>query len=277
MIEHAPRISLRGFSFAAIGWITAPACFLRFPCSRSSPDHDRQTPPPARDLRRRRRRRASRRGAGGASAAPAEGPRDLPCRRQGRGRHGGGGGAALSRQARPRPLAAFGGRDHAPRPRRADAADQGDRGRPSRARRGRIEGRGGEPATRRRCRCRRSVAGAFVRRRLRQLDRAGCGRILCAEAAGDARAVALGRADRRGQHRPQAFVADQGRPAGARREAGRNRDAGDLRRAARRPFRDRLGADGAGSDHAGGRPRAGRQIWPSGRRRRPPRARRPRQ
>ncbi len=36
------------------------------------------------------------------------------------------------------------------------------------------------------------------------------GRVLCAEAAGDAHAVALGRADRRGQHRAQASVADQG-------------------------------------------------------------------
>ena len=40
----------------------------------------------------------------------------------------------------------------------------------------------------------------------------------------------------------------------------RDRDAGDLGRAARRSLRDRLGPDGAGSDHAGGRPRAGREI-----------------
>ena len=60
-------------------------------------------------------------------------------------------------------------------------------------------------------------------------------------------------------------------------QARRNRDAGDLRRAARRSVRDRLGADGAGSDHAGGCPRHRREIWPSGRRRRPPRARRPRE
>ena len=66
--------------------------------------------------------------------------------------------------------------------------------------------------------CGRSAAGAAVRRRLGELDRAGRGRFVRAEAAGDARAVALGRADRRGQHRSQAFVADQGRPAGARRQ-----------------------------------------------------------
>ena len=124
---------------------------------------------------------------------------------------------------------------------------------------------------------RRSAAGAAVGRRLGELDRAGRRRIVRAEAAGDPGAVALGRADRRGQHRAQASVADQGRPAGARRPARRNRDAGDLGRAARRSVRDRLGTDGAGSDHAGGRPRHRREIWPRGRRRRPPRARRSRQ
>ena len=122
---------------------------------------------------------------------------------------------------------------------------------------------------------RRSAAGAVVRRRLGELDRAGRGRFVRAEAAGDPGAAALGRADRRDQHRPQASVADQGRPAGARRTARRDRDAGDLGRAARRSLRDRLGTDGAGSDHAGGCPRPRREIRPRGRRRRPPRARRP--
>src|SRR5215218_869369 len=60
--------------------------------------------------------------------------------------------------------------------------------------------------------------------------------------------VAFGRADRRDEYRPQASVADQGRPAGPRRAARRrNRHAGDLRRAARRPVRDRIGTDGTGS------------------------------
>ncbi len=42
---------------------------------------------------------------------------------------------------------------------------------------------------------------------------------LRAEAAGQSRAAALGRADRRDEHRPQASVADQGRPAGAARDS----------------------------------------------------------
>ena len=54
----------------------------------------------------------------------------------------------------------------------------------------------------------------------------------------------------------------------------RDRDARDLRRAARRSLRDRLRPDGAGSDHAGRRPRHRRQVQSRDRRRRPPRARR---
>ena len=42
---------------------------------------------------------------------------------------------------------------------------------------------------------------------------------LCAEAAGDPRAAAFGRADRRDQYRPKTSVADQGRPSRARRPA----------------------------------------------------------
>ena len=57
-------------------------------------------------------------------------------------------------------------------------------------------------------------------------------RVVCAEATGDPGAAALGRADRRGQHRAQAPVADQGRTARPRRPPRRDRDAGDLRRAA---------------------------------------------
>ena len=128
-------------------------------------------------------------------------------------------------RARPRAIAAVGHRDHPPRPRRADAADQGGRSRPSRSRRSRAEGRRGQPAARRGGRGRRSLAGAVVGRRLGELDRAGRRRVVCAEAAGDAGAAALGRADRRDQHGPEAFVADQGRPAGARRPARRDRDA----------------------------------------------------
>ena len=107
---------------------------------------------------------------------------------------------------------------------------------------------------------RRSPAGAAVGRRLGELDRAGRRHLVRAEATGDAGAAALGGADRRDQHRAQASVADQGRPARARREARRDRDLGDLGRSARRSFRDRLGADGAGSDDAGRRPRHRREI-----------------
>ena len=111
-------------------------------------------------------------------------------------------------------------------------------------------------------RARRSPAGAVVGRRLRQLDRAGRWRLVRAKTAGQPRAAALGRADRRGEYRPKASVADQGRPAGPRRSARRDRDAGDLGRAARRRFRDRIGTDRAGSDHAGRCARAGREIRP---------------
>ena len=66
---------------------------------------------------------------------------DLPRRRQGRRRDGGGGRAALSRHAHARSVAPDRHCHHPPRPRRADAADQGHRGRSSRARRGRAESR----------------------------------------------------------------------------------------------------------------------------------------
>ena len=68
-----------------------------------------------------------------------------------------------------------------------------------------------------------------------------------------------------------------GRLARAGQPRRRDRDARDLRRAARRSVGDRLGTDGAGSDHAGGRPRAGREIQSRGRRRRSARAGRPEQ
>src|SRR3984893_8753360 len=186
----------------------------RIPCS-----NERSTPRPARDLRRRRRRRPSRLRAFGASAPGAERPGDLPCRRQGSGRDGRGSGAALSRCPRTGPGPPLGERDHAPPPWRADAADQVDRSRPSRARRGRTEGRGGKFAACAGRRCQRSAAGAVVGRRLRELDRAGRRRLVRAETTGDAGAVTLGRAARRGQHRSPAFVADQGRPARAGRPA----------------------------------------------------------
>ena len=76
-------------------------------------------------------------------------------------------------------------------------------------------------------------------------DRAGRGHHLRAEAEADPGAAAFRRADRRGQHRPQASVADQGRAAGTRRPTRRDRHARHLGRAARRSVRDRLGADRA--------------------------------
>ena len=72
-------------------------------------------------------------------------------------------------------------------------------------------------------RSRRSAAGAALRRRLGELDRAGRRHHVRTKAEAHARIVALGRADRRSQHRPEASVADQGRAAGARRP-GRKRD-----------------------------------------------------
>ena len=236
------------------------------------PDDDRQTPPPPRDLRCRRRRRASRHRACRASAPRAERPGDLSGRRQGCGRDGRGRGAALSRRTWPCAIAADRHRNHPPRPWRADAADQGDRSRPSGARRGWTEGRGRQLATGAGGRCRRSPAGAAVGRRLRELDRAGRRGVVRAEAAGDPGVVALRRADRRGQYCSQASVTDQGRPARARREARRDRDAGDIRRSARRSVRDRIGTDGAGSDHARRRARHRCKIRPPGRRCRSPRA-----
>ena len=48
----------------------------------------------------------------------------------------------------------------------------------------------------------------------------------------------------RAQHRPQAPVRDQGRPAGGGRRAAPTLHAGDFRRRRRRPERDRVGPDG---------------------------------
>ena len=242
-------------------------------CPICSCRHDRPAPPPACDLRCGRRGRASRRRAVGASAPGAERPGDLPRRRQGRGGDGGCGRTALSRRAWARPVAADRHRHHPPRPWRADAADQGHRGRPSRARRSRAESRRRYAASRGRGDRGRSAAGAVVRRRFGELDRAGRGRFVRAEAAGEPRAAAFGRADRRDEHRPQASVADQGRPAGPRGPTRRNRHAGDLRRSARRSVGDCIGTDGAGSHHAGGRPRAGGEVRSRGRRCRQARAR----
>ncbi len=96
--------------------------------------HDRPSSPAAFNLRCRGRGCTSRCRAGGPAPSGAEGTDDLPCRRQGRRRDGRRGGAALSRYARPRAVAAGWHRHHPPRPRRADPAHQGGRGRPPRAR-----------------------------------------------------------------------------------------------------------------------------------------------
>ena len=195
--------------------------------------------------------------------ARAEGPRDLPCRRQGRRRDGRGGGAALSRRARTRPCAAVGDRDHPPRPWRADAADQGDRGRPSRARRGRIEGRGGEPAAR------APDAGADDLLLVLLSGGGSANWIAPVDGVSFAQKQQVTRALLRSGApigevntvRKHLSRIKGGRLARAG-QARRNRDAGDLRRAARRSVRDRLGADGAGSDHACGCARDRREIRP---------------
>ncbi len=119
-----------------------------------------------------------------------------------------------------RAVAAVGHRHHPPRPRRADAADQGDRSRPSRARRGRAEGRGERLQLARAGRRRRSPAGAAVGRRLGQLDRAGRGRVVRAEATGDAGAVALA-ARRSARSTPFASICRGSRAAGWRAPAKR--------------------------------------------------------
>ena len=155
-----------------------------------------------------------------------------------------------------------GRRDHPPRPWRADAADQGDRSRSSGARRGRAEGRGES---------------------LQLAQSAGADDLLLVLLSGGGSANWIAPADgvsfaqkqqvtrallRSGapigevNTRSQAPVADQGRPARARRPARRDRDAGDLGRSARRSLRDRVGTDGAGSDHACGCARHRREIRP---------------
>ena len=150
----------------------------------------------------------------------AEGPGDLPCRRQG----------ARRRWPRRRSgiISTLSGlsrrgcrhRHHPPRPRRADAPDQGDRGRPSRARRSRPEGRRREAAAGRDSRRRRSAAGAAVGRRLGELDRAGRGRVVRAEAAGR-RGRCCARARRSARSTPCASICRGSRAAGWRAPASR--------------------------------------------------------
>jgi len=152
-----------------------------------------------------------------------EGPHHLPCRRPK-------GAAAMAAAAERHyldaletgPGSARRRCDHPPRPWRADTTDQGDRSRPSSARRGRAEGRGKKV-----CNWRR-VAGAddlllvlFVGRRLRELDRAGGRRVVVPrrKQTGNTGAVALGRADRAEvNNRSQAPVAES-RVAGFARAA----------------------------------------------------------
>ena len=124
---NAPAAFPRGFSFATIGWIT------RRPFSSLVVDHDRPTSPAARDLRCGCRGRASRRRFLRRICRRARWQGDLPRRRQGRGRDGCRRRTALSRHARARSGTPQRPCHHAPRPWRADAPHQGDRGRPSRA------------------------------------------------------------------------------------------------------------------------------------------------
>ena len=159
-------------------------------------------------------------------------------------------------------VAAVRHRHHPPRPRRADPAHQGDRGRPSGARRGRAEGRGGKPA-----------AGAD----------AGADDLLLVLLSGGGSANWIAPVDgvsfAQKQQVTRALLRS-GAPIGevntVRKHLSRIK-GGRLARAGQRaeivtlaisdvphddPVRDRIGADGAGSDHAGGRARHRREIRP---------------
>ena len=270
-LSHAnPRSILRGFSFAGIGWITGAACFHlesrdamtdRRPLLRAIFDAAVAAAHPeivlSAHLRPAPKGRviclAAGKAAGAMAAAAERHYLDelglAPSRLSGIAttRHGHG---------------------------RANATDQGDRSRPPGAGRSRAEGCGGKFATGADCRGRRSPAGAVVGRRFRELDSSGGRSVIRAEATDNPGTAALRRSHRRGQHRSQASFPDQGRPARARRPARRDRDPGDIGRSTRRRFGDRIGTDGAGSDHARRCARHRREIWPGGRRRHPPCARR---
>ena len=69
---------------------------------------------------------------------------------------------------------------------------------------------------------------------------------LAREAGGQRRAPRLGRADRRDEHRAQAPLPGEGRPAGGGGLAGAGAGADDLGHSRRRPGADRLGADRGG-------------------------------
>ena len=88
----------------------------------------------------------------------------------------------------------------------------------------------------------RSACRAAVRRRLRADDTAGRRPHTCRQAADRAHVDGAERGHLRAEHRPQASVCDQGRPArGGGRRGGA--DAGGVRRGRRRSVGDRVGAD----------------------------------
>ncbi len=169
---------------------------------------------------------------GAAPAAAARWPHHLSRRGQGRSRAGGCGGAALSRHARPAGGAPVRTCDDASRPQPRDPADRGDRSRASGSRCGEPARGGAIAATGARRHRGRPRAGAALRRRLGQLDRARGRRFAAAEAGYEPRPAPLRRVDRRDEHRAQTPLAHQGRAPRARGAPGGGADAGDFRRAA---------------------------------------------
>ena len=204
------------------------------------------------------------RASGGVPAAPVAGGAARPCDysggRQSRRLDGRDRGELLSRYD------ASASRTHSRRRGSAawlwpaDPHRHHDRGRPSSAGCGRLEGGRACARTRRCCYRRRSGAGADVGRRIGQLDRAGERRFVCRQTGGDAGAAALRRAYRRDQHRAQTSLAHQGRAAGAPRRSRQHCHHRDFRCAGRRSGGDRLGPDRARSIDAGRSARHRRQI-----------------
>ena len=182
-------------------------------------------------------------------------------RRQGGGLDGRSGGRRLSRPARACPRARLTGvavaRHGYGRPPRAVTMIEA--GHPIPDARGARSRRARARARRRRGR-RRPGAGADVGRRLRQLDRAG-GRPLFADKQAVTRALlrsgaTIGEINTVRKHLSRIKGGRLARHA----LSGAARHHRDLRRAGRRSVRDRLGADGARSDHACRRARHRRQI-----------------
>ena len=178
------------------------------PCGRH-----RSPRPVAFAVRRRRRGGRSIGDRPEMPAGAAERPNDRSRRRQGGGGDGGGGRGALERAAR-------GAGRHPRRPWRADEADLGGRGRTSQPRRGRRCSRERNPVDGARPDERRSRARPHFRGRVGAAFAAGRQGHARRQASDHPRSPEERRAHRRDQHRSQASLGDQGRPARGRRVPG---------------------------------------------------------